>query len=195
MKSKAHIYSIPAVIALCALVVGLTGICLAGAWKMLLVLSAGVALSEMHVMADFVQALKVGSPEFKKTSAGLTSRFKVAFDMPKFVRWIDSVMRSMIEYLALVGVTMLMERFSASSPLPLWAAIAFLIGCVKMPWCYRGSADDRKFRAWVLLASAFFTGGLWMWLGRIDFAAAGNVGFGLILVNCVRTAIVERRRA
>lgn len=152
---------VPMVVSTAALAAGLTGVVLTGDWRLLLVVAAAMGLSEAVGFICFTEIFKRNREEFEEQNAKFGDKFGKTFDPEKMMGWIDAVAASLVTFTTVAMAMILMERFSVCFSEARWAKVCLFLGCACVPWCYRGSNANVRFRKWSIFAVAAFT---WVWL-------------------------------
>ena len=69
----------------------------------------------------------------------------------------DAVAAALVTFTTVAMAMILMERFSVCRSEARWVKVCLFLGCACVPWCYRGSNANVRFRKWSIFAVAAFT--------------------------------------
>lgn len=175
-----------------ALAAGLAGVVLTRDWRLLLVVAAMMGLSEGIGFVCFSELFKRGRDiEEWKAKAGEKpgSRVKPA----KVIGWIDAVAAGLMTCTAVMFAMYLQSRFSASFADARWVKVCLFLGCACVPWCYRSSCSEERFRKWSVFAVAAFTACWLMALPNEPLLRAGDFSLLLFPAHLIRRWILNRK--
>ena len=148
---------VPMAVSAAALAAGLAGVAITGDWRLLLVVAAAMGLSEGVGFICFTEIFKRNREEFEERNAKFGDKFGKTFDPEKMMGWIDAVAAAMVTFTVVAMAMILMERFSTSFAEARWVKVCLFLGCACVPWCYRASNANVRFRKWAIFAVAAFT--------------------------------------
>ena len=162
-----------------ALAAGLTGVVLAGEWKLLLVVAAATGLSEGIGLIDFMEVLRKTREVLEKRKAALVAKFGVDINMDAMYGWFDAIVAALVTFTTVAMAMILMARFSTSTMETRWVKASLLLGCACVPWCYRYGSANERYRKWSVFVVAAFSAGWLMVFPSQPFMRAAN--FALVL--------------
>ena len=172
---------------------GLTGVVLAGEWKLLLVVAAATGLSEGIGLIDFMEVLRKTREVLEKRKAALVAKFGVDINMDAMYGWFDAIVAALVTFTTVAMAMILMARFSTSFTKARWVKVCLFLGCACVPWCYCYGSANERFRKWTIFAVAAFSA---VWLTVLpgeSLLRAEDFALILLPVHLIHRWILNRK--